>query len=100
MARYPRGILATCVIPWDERGEFMEDLFRHQVRSHCTHLTKHLYVFGTAGEGYAVSDRQFDRIVAVFHDEMTKNGAETMVGIISLSLPTFIERVARSREMG
>lgn len=100
MARYPRGILATCVIPWDERGEFIEDLFRHQVREHCKHLTKLLYVFGTAGEGYAVSDKQFDRIVSVFHDEMTKQQAETMVGIISLSLPTFIERVARSREIG
>jgi dihydrodipicolinate synthase/N-acetylneuraminate lyase len=99
-ARYPRCILATCVIPWDERGEFIEDLFRHQVRTLCATLTRNLYVFGTAGEGYAVSDRQFDRIVAVFHDEMTKNGAEAMAGIISLSLPTFLERIGRAREMG
>ena len=88
MARYPRCIMATAVVPWDERGEFMEDLFRHQVRSELATLTKNLYVFGTAGEGYAVNDRQFDRIVRAFHDEMQKGGAEAMVGIISLSLPT------------
>src|SRR5436190_20831692 len=100
MARYPACIMATAVIPWDERYEFMEDLFRHQVRHLLAHLTKHLYVFGTAGEGYAVSDRQFDRIVRVFHDEMKKAGAEAMVGIISLSLSTIVERIAHCREMG
>src|ERR1700681_150353 len=98
--RYPRCILATAVIPWDEQGEFIEDLFRHQVRTLCANLTKHLYVFGTAGEGYAVSDRQFDRIVRVFHDEMKHNGADPMVGLISLSLSTILDRIARAREMG
>jgi dihydrodipicolinate synthase/N-acetylneuraminate lyase len=93
-------MLATCVIPWDEQWEFMEDLFRHEVRTRCATMTRHLYVFGTAGEGYAVSDRQFDRIVGVFHDEMKANGAEAMVGIISLSLPTILERIGRWRDRG
>jgi dihydrodipicolinate synthase/N-acetylneuraminate lyase len=100
VARFPRCILATCVVPWDERGDFIEDLFRHQVRTLCATLTRHLYVFGTAGEGYAVSDRQFDRVVGVFHEEMRDNGAEAMVGVISLSLGTVLERIERAREVG
>src|SRR2546427_10421735 len=41
MPRYPACIMATAVIPWDERGEFVEDLFRHQVRTMAAKLTKH-----------------------------------------------------------
>ncbi len=100
MTRYPACIMASAVIPWDEGGAFVEDLFRHQVRELLAKLTKHLYVFGTAGEGYAVSDRQFDRIVRAFHEEMKAGGAEAMVGVISLSLSTIVERIARARELG
>ena len=100
MGRYPRCIMSTCVVPWDENGDFIEGLFRDHVRTLCENLTRHLYVFGTAGEGYAVSDRQFDRIVAAFSDEMQAAGAEPMVGVISLSLATIVERIERSRERG
>ncbi len=98
--RFPRCILATCVVPWGEDGSFLEDLFRHQVNELLAHGTKHLYVFGTAGEGYAVSERQFDEIVAVFQDAMRAGGGEPMVGVISLSLATIIERIERARAAG
>ena len=100
MKRFPKCILGTCCVPWDERGEFLEDLFRDQVRELLARATKHLYIFGTAGEGYAVSERQFDRIVGVFRDAMRLGGAEPMVGVISLSLPTIIERIERARDAG
>jgi len=100
MKRYPACIMATCVVPWDAEYNFAEELFRHQVRTLATTATPHLYVFGTAGEGYAVSDSQFDRIVSVFQEEMKANGAEPIVGIISLSLPTIQERIARWRDRG
>lgn len=100
MKRFPSCILATAVVPWDETGNFLEDLFRHQVQSILAHGTKHLYVFGTAGEGYAVTDRQFDRIVRVFHEAMQSGGGEPMVGVISLSLGTIIERIERARDLG
>ena len=58
--------MATCVTPWDEKYEFIEGLFRQQVRQLIERLTSHLYIFGTAGEGYAVSDRQFENIATVF----------------------------------
>jgi dihydrodipicolinate synthase/N-acetylneuraminate lyase len=75
-------------------------LFRHQVTHLAGHGTKHLYVFGTAGEGYAVTDRQFDQITGVFIDAMRQADAEPMVGVISLSLGTIVERIARARELG
>src|SRR5262245_36331653 len=100
MKRYPHCILATCVVPWDEQGNLAEDLFRHEIRDLLAHGTKHLYLFGTAGEGYAVSDRQYDRIVRVFHEEMQAGRGEAMVGVISLSLSTIQERIARTRDLG
>jgi dihydrodipicolinate synthase/N-acetylneuraminate lyase len=99
MKRYPACILCTCVVPWDEKFEFAEGLFVDQVQR-MLKTTKHLYVFGTAGEGHAVSNRQFKRITQVFHDAMRAGGAEPMVGVISLSLPTIIERIEMAREIG
>jgi dihydrodipicolinate synthase/N-acetylneuraminate lyase len=92
--------MASCVVPWDADGNFLEDLFRHEVRELLAHGTRHLYVFGTAGEGYAVTERQFDRIVRVFHESMQAGGAEAMVGVISLSLPAIVERIERARDLG
>lgn len=99
MKRYPSGIMATCCVPWDEQWRFAEAIFRRGVR-HALAGTKHLYVFGTAGEGYAVTDTQFDQIVAAFADEMRRGGAEPMVGVIHLSLGTILERIARCRAAG
>jgi len=98
--RYPSIILGTCTIPWNEQFEFMEDLFRQQVRKLRQGLTKHLYIFGTAGEGYAVSDRQFDHIARVFREETHFQDTHAMLGVISLSLSTIIERIERGLVMG
>ena len=92
--RFPSTILATAVIPWDEEYRFQENLFRRQVRLLRDGLTPYIYLFGTAGEGYAVSDQQFDAIVDAFRDEMLP-GAHPMVGVINLSLQTIIERIER-----
>jgi dihydrodipicolinate synthase/N-acetylneuraminate lyase len=100
MKRYPSCIMATCCVPWDGQYGFLENVFRRQVRRTLQQGTKHLYVFGTAGEGYAVTDRQFDQIVAAFADEMRAGDAEPMVGVISLSLGTVVERIERCRSRG
>ncbi len=97
--RYPQGIMSTCCIHWDERFQFAETIFRRTVR-HSLTATPHLYVFGTAGEGYAITDQQFDQIVKAFASEMHSGGAEPMVGIIHLSLGTMLERIRRSRDLG
>lgn len=100
MKRYPSCILATCCVPWDDQGRFAEAIFRRGVRSMLAAGTKHLYVFGTAGEGYAVTDPQFDQIVAAFAEEMRQGSAEPMVGVINLSLGTILDRIERCRRRG
>jgi dihydrodipicolinate synthase/N-acetylneuraminate lyase len=97
--RFPAGIMSTCCIPWDENGRFAERIFRKNVQ-HSLQQTKLLYVFGTAGEGYAVTDSQYEEIVTVFADEMRRGKAEPMVGIIGLSLGGIIERIQRGRDLG
>lgn len=97
--RFPAGIMSTCCIPWDEGGRFAERVFRRNVQQ-CLRGTRLLYVFGTAGEGYAVTDRQFDEIVTAFVDEMRNAKAEPMVGIIDLSLGRIVERIQRGRDLG
>lgn len=97
--RFPTGIMSTCCVPWDENGDFAEGIFRRNVQ-HALHGTKLLYVFGTAGEGYAVTERQYDQIVTAFAEEMRRGQAEPMVGVIDLSLGTIIERIRRARDFG
>lgn len=98
--RYRRCILATCCVPWNEDFTFAGEIFQRQVRHLISHGIRDLYIFGTAGEGYAVSDRQFDEITRVFLDETRAEGVQSMVGIISPSLATVIERIERARAMG
>ena len=53
MPRYPQAILVSCEVPWDENEDLMEGLFRREVRRTLQVGFNHLYIFGTAGEGYA-----------------------------------------------
>jgi dihydrodipicolinate synthase/N-acetylneuraminate lyase len=98
--RYRHCILATCCVPWRENFTLDETQFRAQVRHLIAGGVRDLYTFGTAGEGYAVTERQFDEITRVFLDETQIEGVQTMTGLISLSLPTIIERIERARDMG
>ncbi len=98
--RYRRCILATCCVPWSERFEFEEDIFRRSVRHQIASGICDLYIFGTAGEGYAVTEREFDEITRVFLDETRIDGVQAMIGLISQSLPTIIERIERAFDMG
>jgi dihydrodipicolinate synthase/N-acetylneuraminate lyase len=97
-SRFPACILATAVVPWTDQLTLDEALFRHEVSELLGAGYTHLYVFGTAGEGYAVSDQQFQRVTRVFVDEMRTGGAEPMVGVINLSLETILQRIAFARE--
>ncbi len=98
--RYRSCILATCCVPWSATFDFEEEIFRRSVRHQIASGIHDLYVFGTAGEGYAVTDRQFDEITRVFLEETHADGIQSMVGLISISLPTVIERIERARDMG
>ncbi|MGV3661551.1 MAG: dihydrodipicolinate synthase family protein [Prosthecobacter sp.] len=94
--RFHSCILGTCCVPWTAGYEFDEATFRRSVRHQIDSGIRDVYIFGTAGEGYAVTEAQFDEITRVFLD-VTREG---MVGLISLSLPTVIARIERARDMG
>ena len=92
-------MLATCPVPWTAQGELDATLFQKTVADQAAGLTSHLYVFGTAGEGYAVTDAQFRQVVNAFCAALPAKAAP-MVGLISLSLGTVIERIAWTRAQG
>ena len=93
MARYPQGILVSCEIPWDDAEQLLEDVFRAEIRMVLENF-QHLYIFGTAGEGYAVDTARFQQIVRIFHEETRGEGVQPMVGIIGLSTANMVERIA------
>lgn len=90
--RYPQAILASCEIPWDENSKILEDVFRRSVQSSLEHFN-HVYIFGTAGEGYAVDTAQFQNIVNIFYEETRGDGVYSMVGLIGMSTPIILEKL-------
>ncbi len=99
MARYPQAILVSCEIPWNENGDLLEDLFRREVQHTLEHYS-HLYIFGTAGEGYAVNTAQFQGIVRIFYEETRGDNIYPMVGLIGLSTPTIREKLDFAYDVG
>src|SRR5258708_35372143 len=99
-ARYPRTVLAACCLPWREDGRLDEPVFRRTVRNLAAAGFADLYVFGTAGEGHAVGEADFRRVVEAFAEEMHAAGGRPMVGLITLSLTTILERIAFSVRLG
>ena len=51
-ARYPSTVMVSVVCPWDERDELDEAVFRRAIRFTRSAGFRHIYVFGTAGEGF------------------------------------------------
>lgn len=97
--RYPSCILATAPVPWDSSFVIDAPLFDRTVRHLITDLSPHLYLFGTAGEGYGVTDAQFLEITQKFRALMPRD-THPMAGVISLSLATMIERIEKTRDLG
>src|SRR5579862_2042292 len=98
--RYPQALLVSCEIPWDEQERLLESTFREEIR----HLRKlgfrHIYIFGTAGEGYAVNTQCFRRIAEIFHEETLQPDIYPQVGIIGLSTATVMERIEIAYNIG
>ena len=101
MTRYPHTVLGTVCLPWRRDGDLDEALFRRTIRNLVAAGLPDLYLFGTAGEGYAVSDAMFRRVATIFTEAMHEaGGAPPMIGIVSLSLATMIERIKFCRTLG
>ena len=97
--RYHQAVLVSCEVPWSEKEELLEDLFRKEVRSTLSNFNN-LYIFGTAGEGYAVTVSRFEEIVRIFREETDLDGVYPMVGVIAMSTPQVVERVGLAFDMG
>jgi dihydrodipicolinate synthase/N-acetylneuraminate lyase len=96
----PSSILATAVIPWTPDFALDEPAFRRQVAHIARGLTRHIYLFGTAGEGYAVTEAQFDEIASAFWRVAQEHHISPMLGVVSLSLLSIIGRIERGRALG
>ncbi len=97
--RYPQAILVSCEIPWDENEALLEEAFRRSVRATLEQYN-HLYIFGTAGEGYAVNQAQFQRIVDIFHEETRGENIFPMVGVIGMSTSIALEKLQYAYDRG
>jgi len=95
--RYPRGIMATACVPWTEDFRFDETMFRKEVSMLCDTGIRSIYLFGTAGEGYSVSNSQYLDIVKAFRDETDGRGVMPMVGVISLSPDEMLHRIEAAK---
>ena len=91
--RYPSVMMASALMPWDENYDFMPGLFAKQVRHMVDNGLRHIYLFGTAGEGYAVNTRQFEQIVNLFADIMQGDSLYPMVGLVDMSVSRMKEKL-------
>ncbi|MFA9478865.1 dihydrodipicolinate synthase family protein [Phycisphaerales bacterium AB-hyl4] len=94
MPRYPQSNLAACMIPWTTDFQLDSHNFDRHISSVIDSGYQCLYVMGTAGEGYALGDRQFQEVVEVFADKTVGRDLAPQVGVISLSMQTVIDRIA------
>ncbi len=100
MKRYPAVIMATALIPWDIDYNFMENLFIKQIEHLCSHNIRNIYLFGTAGEGYAVNNSQFEEITSIFAKLSGVLGFNPMVGLIDLSVSRMNEKLEIAHSLG
>jgi dihydrodipicolinate synthase/N-acetylneuraminate lyase len=100
MARHPSTVMVSIVCPWDDDERLDEANFRRATRHALASAFTHLYVFGTAGEGYAVDGARFRQVVDVLADETAGTEAQPMVGVIGLSTANVIERLGIAHDLG
>ena len=98
--RYTQTVLVSCEAPWDEDGELIEAVFRDEVRKAISSGFRDLYIFGTAGEGYAVTLTQFMEIAGIFREETSGEGVRPMVGVIGMSTAQVVEKLGAAHEIG
>ena len=99
--RFPRALLCAGCIPWTEDFKLDVPMFRKGIELLCRNGAGAIYLFGTAGEGYAVDREQYAQIVTEFLDVM-KGYPEIipMVGVISMSMTEVIDRIELGGKLG
>lgn len=99
--RWPRFAMGAALVPWKEDFTLDEPLFRKGIRTIVNSGLKYVYIFGTAGEGYAVDDDEFLNITRIFLDELKNDkDVKAVVGVISLSMDQIIFRIRKAYDIG
>lgn len=98
--RHPQSLLVACMLPWTDRFELDAARFDEHLQDAIDAGYKDVYLMGTAGEGYALGDGQFQEVVSLFAHKMLKRDARPQVGIISLSMRQVIDRIGFCRDLG
>ena len=91
--RYPQNYLGACVVPWTPEFELDVKAFERHIDGTLDLGIKCLYLFGTAGEGYALTDGQFRQVVDIFATRTVRDGLDPQIGVISLSMGQIIQRL-------
>lgn len=93
--------MATACIPWTVDNHFDEVSFRKQMPLLAQVGVQSVYLFGTAGEGYAVDDAQYLEIVRAFVDEaQVYKDMLPMVGVICLAPNQVLRRIEEAAVLG
>ena len=92
--RFPQALLKGVNTPWTESYDLDEPAFVRQLRRLLDNGYSHLYVLGTAGEGHAVGDNAYRRIVDIFMSAMDDAALYPQIGVITLSTDHAKERIA------
>jgi dihydrodipicolinate synthase/N-acetylneuraminate lyase len=78
------GYLVSVPLPWDDNGQLLVDQFRAATRKLLKEGCDGIYLFGTSGEGYAVSDSEFKVIIDLFEVETQGFDGFVQVGCFGL----------------
>jgi dihydrodipicolinate synthase/N-acetylneuraminate lyase len=98
--RYPQSNLAACMLPWTADFKLDVPTFEEHIQAALDGTYKCLYLMGTAGEGYALSDARFRQVVEVFARLTVRPGVDPQVGVISLCMETVLERIRFCHGLG
>ncbi len=98
--RYPQSNLAACMLPWTEDFQLDVPKFERHIQAALDDGYKCLYLMGTAGEGYALSEERFQQVVEVFAAKTIRDGIDPQIGVIGLSMEQIIHRLGVAYDRG
>ena len=98
--RYPQSNLAACMLPWTPSWELDRDNFDVHIQGALDGGYTNLYILGTAGEGYALSEARFREVVEFYAARTVREGIDPQVGVIGLAMEQSIERIRFARDQG
>ena len=92
--------LVSVPIPWNDDQSFDKELFTEILGELKKQYCDGLYLFGTSGEGYAITDEEFTEIVAHFKEQTWDFPGFLQVGCFGLSSAQVKLRCAVCMEIG